>query len=96
MLSLRRDSAYLHAGDLISNDLQIQGLSKLAVYHIKHFTSHQFFSVTLISLAHTLTLKRTVASLQCILPTYVMNNIVVHRFKRVHREAELRAPWFVA
>lgn len=85
MLSWRRDSAYLHAGDLISNDLQIQGLSKLAVYRIKHFVSHQFFPVTFISFVHTLTLKRMVASLQCFLPTYVIHNIIVQYFKGTQR-----------
>jgi len=51
------------AADKINSDFQIQGLSKLAMYYIKHFVLHPFFSMTLISLAQTLTLKRSIASL---------------------------------
>lgn len=49
--------------DKINSDFQIQGLSELTMYHIKHFVLHQFFSMTLISLAQTLTLKSAIASL---------------------------------
>lgn len=61
---LREGSAYLPDTDLMSSDFQIQGLGKLTRYHIKHYVLHQFCSVTRISLAQTLILKRAVASLE--------------------------------
>lgn len=61
--------------DKINSDFQIQGLSKLTMYCIKHFVLHQLFFMTLMSLA------QTIASLQCILPVYVIHSIVVQSFK---------------
>lgn len=74
------ESAFSTA-DKMNSDFQIQGLNKLTVYHIKHFVLHQFFSMTLISLAQTLTLKRSIVSLQCILPVYVIHATMAQCFK---------------